>query len=52
METEHTNSWASCKYDELIAKQAAKVKKQAATAKELINARVRGSLGARSALHT
>ena len=32
---EHTNSLVSRKYDELIAKQAAKTKEQAATAKEL-----------------
>ena len=30
-----TNSQVSCRYDELIAKQAAKMKEQAATAKEL-----------------
>ena len=35
VETEDTNSWVSCKYDELIAKQAAKMKEQAATAREL-----------------
>ena len=32
---ERTNSQVSCRYDELIAKQAAKTKEQAATAKEL-----------------
>ena len=35
VDMEHTNSYVSRRYDELIAKEAAKTKEQAATAKEL-----------------
>ena len=35
VDIEHTKSQVSCRYDELIAKEAAKTKEQAVTAKEL-----------------
>ena len=41
VDMEHTNSQVSRKYDELITKQAAKRKEQAATAKELMLHRAR-----------
>ena len=34
VDMEHTKSQVSCRYDELIAKEAAKTKEQAVTAKE------------------